>query len=137
MASEADLVEDVITTYAPQFPVIFNGMRPGVRDEVETDIVVYDLHNPTHEKYKGRLKVVHIYVGAYEVTVPAGKYQTVLIKSSYTGKVGPASVKDVGYTFYAEDVGIVAAVNRTHVAAFLFYEKKTKTPKVLLHKKVS
>jgi len=134
MASEVDLVEDVITTYTPQFPVIFNGMRPGVQSEVETDIKVYDLHDPTDEKYKGHLKIVYTYVGAYEVIVPAGKYQTILIKSSYTGKVGPASVKDVGYMFYAEGVGIVAAVERSHVTAFLFYDKKTKTPKVLVHK---
>ena len=134
MASEVDLVEDVITTYVPQFSVIFNGMRPGAQSEVETDIKVYDLHDPTHEKYKGHLKIVYTYVGAYEVTVPSGRYQTVLIKSSYTGKVGPASVNDVGYKFYAEGVGIVAAVERSHVAAFLFYDKKTKTPKVLVHK---
>jgi len=134
MASEVDLVEDVITRYAPLFPVIFNGMRPGEKNEVKTDIRVYDLHDPTDEKYKGHLKVTHTYVGAYEVTVPAGKYQTVLIKSSYTGKVGPASVNDVGYMFYAEGVGIVASVERSHVAAFLFYDKKTKTPKVLVHK---
>lgn len=137
MASEADLVEDVITTYTPQFPVIFNGMRPGEKSEVETNIRVYDLHDPTDEKYKGHLKIVYTYVGAYEVTVPAGKYQTVLIKSSYTGKVGPASVNDVGYMFYAEGVGIVASVERSHVTAFLFYDKKTKTPKVLVHKEVS
>jgi len=134
MASEVDLVEDVITTYTPRFPVIFNGMRPGVQSEVETDIKVYDLHDPTDEKYKGHLKIVYTYVGAYEVIVPAGKYQTILIKSSYTGKVGPASVKDVGYMFYAEGVGIVAAVERSHVTAYLFYDKKTKTPKVLVHK---
>ena len=134
MTSEVDLVEDVITTYVPQFPVIFNGMRPGAQSMVETDIKVYDLHDPTDEKYKGHLKIAYTYVGAYEVTVPAGKYQTVLIKSSYTGKVGPASVNDVGYMFYAEGVGIVAAVERSHVTAFLFYDKKTKTPKVLVHK---
>jgi len=137
MASEVDLVEDVITTYAPLFPVIFNGMRPGEKTLVKTDIRVYDLHDPTDEKYKGHLKVTHTYVGAYEVTVPAGKYQTVLIKSSYTGKVGPASVNEVGYMFYAEGVGIVASLERSHVAAFLFYDKKTKTPKILVHKKIS
>jgi len=134
IASEVDLVEDVITRYAPIFPVLFNGMRPGDKNEVGTDIKVYDLHDPTDEKYKGRLKVTHTYVGAYEVTAPAGNYQTVLIKSSYKGKVGPASVNDVGYMFYAEGVGIVAAVERSHVSAFLFYDKKTKTPKVLMHK---
>ena len=134
MASEVDLVEDVITRYTPMFPVMFDGMRPGEKNEVKTDIRVYDLHDPTDEKYKGHLKVTHTYVGAYEVTVPAGKYQTVLIKSSYTGKVGPASVNDVGYKFYAEGMGIVASVERSHVAAFLFYDKKTMTPKVLVHK---
>jgi len=36
--------------------------------------------------------------------------------------------------FYAEGVGIVAAVERSHVTAFLFYDKKTKTSKVLVHK---
>ena len=134
MASEVDLVEDVLTRYTPMFPVMFNGMRPGEKNEVETDIRVYDLHDPTDEKYKGHLRVTHTYVGAYEVLVPAGKYQTILIKSSYTGKVGPASVNDVGYMFYAKGVGIVACVERSHVAAFLFYDKKTKTPKILLHK---
>ena len=136
IASVVDLVEDVISTYFPQVPVIFNGMRPGENNEVETEIKVYDLHDPTDEKYKGHLKATHTYVGAYEVTVPAGKYQTVLIKSSYTGKVGPASVKDVGYMFYAEGAGIVAAVERSHVSAFLFYDKRTKSPKVLVHKEV-
>ena len=134
MASEVDLVEDVITSYTPMFPVMFDGMRPGDKNEVKTDIRVYDLHDPTDEKYKGHLRVTHTYVGAYEVIVPAGKYQTVLIKSSYTGKVGPASVNDVGYMFYAEGVGMVASVERSHVAAFLFYDKKTKTPKILVHK---
>ena len=134
MASEVDLVEDVLTRYTPMFPVMFNGMRPGEKNEVETDIGVYDLHDLTDEKYKGHLKVTHTYVGAYEVIVPAGKYRTVLIKSSYTGKVGPASVNDVGYMFYAEGVGMVASVERSHVAAFLFYDKKTKTPKILVHK---
>ena len=61
MASEVDLVEDVITRYAPVFPVIFNGMRPGEKNEVKTDIRVYDLHDPTDEKYKGHLKVTYTY----------------------------------------------------------------------------
>ncbi len=56
----------------------------------------------------------------------------VMIRSSYAGKVGPAHVVDGGYTFYAKGVGIVASVERMHVTAFLFYDKRTKTPKVLI-----
>lgn len=133
LVSEVDLIEDVITHYHPVFPVIFNGMGPGDKSEVQTDISVYDLHDPADEKYKGHLKVTHTYVGAYEILVPAGKYQTVLIKSTYVGKVGPASVNDFGYIFYAVDEGIVAAVDRSHVSAFLIYDKTTRTPKILLH----
>jgi len=132
LLSEIDLQHNVITRYTPTFTIMFDGMKPGETSQAETDIKVYDLHDPTHLKYKGRLKVTHAYLGAYEITVPAGKYQTVLIRSAYTGKVGPAHVVDGGYAFYARDVGIVASVERMHVTAFLFYDKRTKTPKVLI-----
>lgn len=132
LISEINLTHSVIIRYTPMFPIMFDGMKPGQSSEVETEIKIYDLHDPTHLKYKGRLKVIHAYLGAYEITVPAGKYETVLIRSSYTGKVGPAHVVDGGYSFYAKGVGIVASVERMHVTAFLFYDKRTRTPKMLL-----
>ncbi len=134
LISEIDLKQDVITHYAPMLPLMFDGMKPGEASTVETAVKVFDIHDPTHVKYQGRLNVAHTYVGAYEVTVPAGTYKTVLIRSSYEGKVGPAHVSDGGYTFYAEGVGIVASLERMHVTAFLFYDKTTRTPKVLLPK---
>jgi hypothetical protein len=126
LVSEIDLRQNVITRYTPVFNIMFDGMKPGETSEVETSVSVYDLKDPTHLKYKGRLKVTHTYVGAYELTVPAGKFETVLIRSSYVGKVGPAHVVDGGYVFYAPGVGIVASLERMHVTAFLFYDKKTK-----------
>jgi hypothetical protein len=78
--------------------------------------------------------VIYAYLGVYEITVPAGKYEAVLIKSSYRGKVGPAHVVDGGYAFYARGVGMVASIERMHVTAFIFYDKRTKTPKVLIQK---
>ena len=134
LVSENDLEQNVISRSKPVFPVIFDGMKPGETSQVETAINIYDLHDPTDLKYEGRLKVTHTYVGAYEVSVPAGKYRTVLIRSTYEGKVGPGHVVDGGYVFYAEGVGIVASVERKHVTAFLFYNKRTKTPKVLIRK---
>ena len=134
LISEIDLAHNVISRYTPEFSIMFDGMKPGETSQTETVIKIYDLHDLTHLKYEGRLKIIHTYLGAYEITVPAGKYQTVLIRSAYTGKVGPAHVVDGGYTFYARDVGIVASVERMHVTAFLFYDKRTKTPKVLVQK---
>lgn len=134
LVSENDLKQNVITSSNPVFPVIFRGMKPGETSQLETAVKIYDLHDPTDLKYEGHLKVRHTYVGAYEVTAPAGKYRAVLIRSTYEGKVGPAHVVDGGYRFYAEGVGIVASVERKHVTAFLFYDKRTKTPKVLIQK---
>jgi len=134
LISEIDLEQNVITRYTPMLPIMFDGMKTGDSSQVETVVKVYALHDPTHLKYKGRLKVTHTYLGAYEITVPAGKYETVLIRSSYAGKVGPAHVADGGHTFYARGVGIVASVERMHVTAFLFYDKRTKTPKVLIQR---
>ena len=134
LISETDLRQNVITRYTPTFPIMLDGMKPGETCIRETGVKVFELHDPTHLKYEGRLKVTHTYVGAYEVTVPAGRYETVLIRSSYVGKVGPAHVVDGGYVFYAKGVGIVASVERMHVTAFLFYDKRNKTPKVLIQK---
>jgi len=132
LISETNLKHSVITRYTPEFAIMFDGMKPGETSQAETVIKIYALHDPTDLKYQGRLKVTHTYLGAFEITVPAGKYETVLIKSDYTGKVGPAHVVDGGYTFYARDVGIVASVERLHVTAFIFYDKHIKTPKVLI-----
>lgn len=134
LISETNLKHSVITRYTPDFSIMFDGMKPGQASAVETIIKIFDLHDPTHLKYEGRLKVTHTYLGAFEITVPAGKYETVLIRSDYTGKVGPAHVVDGGYSFYARDVGIVASVERLHVTAFIFYDKRIKTPKVLVQK---
>ena len=134
LVSENDLQQNVMSRSKPVFPVIFDGMKPGETSRVETAIKIYDLSDPTDLKYEGRLKVTHTYVGVYEVSVPAGKYRTVLVRSTYEGKVGPAHVVDGGYVFYAKGVGIVASVERKHVTAFLFYNKRTKTPKVLIRK---
>ncbi|MBW2709857.1 MAG: hypothetical protein JRD04_11445, partial [Deltaproteobacteria bacterium] len=108
LVSEIYLKQDVIVHYTPMLPIMFDGMKPGDKAQVETEIKIYDLHDPTFLKYSGRLKVIYTYLGVYEITVPAGKYEAVLIKSSYKGKVGPAHVVDGGYTFYARDVGMVA-----------------------------
>lgn len=131
---ENDYSQKVITSAKPALPIMFKGMKPGESSQGETVLKVHDLSDPTDLKYKGHLKVTHTYVGAYEVNVPAGKFQTVLIRSTYDGKVGPAHVVDGEYAFYAKGVGVVASIERKHVTAFLFYNKRKKTPKVLIRK---
>ena len=133
LVSEIDLNEDVITSYTPPISIMINGMKPGEKRRTETRVAVYDLRHPSIKKYTGTLTVTHTYTGAHEVSVPAGKFHALLIKSLYRGKVGPAAVQDTGYVFYAENTGVVASIERMHVSAFLFYDKRTVIPKILLH----
>ena len=49
----------------------------------------------------------------------------------YKGKVGPADVDDTQYRFFAEDVGMVASVDKLDVSALLVYHDHSMTGKLL------
>jgi hypothetical protein len=53
------------------------------------------------------------------------------MKWTFKGKVGPASVDDTQYRFFAPDVGIVAAVEQLDVSAVLICNRHKKVAKVL------
>jgi len=55
---------------------------------------VYDLGDPKKVSHSGSLDVIYSYLGTYRVTVPAGSYDAALVKWSYSGKIGPANIKD-------------------------------------------
>ena len=132
--SEADLSHDLLIHYDPPILLMYDGLRPGETVTQEIKITVSDLADPTREKYRGKLRVTLSYVGAYEVSVPSGRYDAVLLKSTFAGKVGPATVNDFGYDFFSRDTGVVVSLERLHVEAFFFYRKTVRTPKILLRK---
>jgi hypothetical protein len=71
------------------------------------------------------------YVGAYEVTTPAGTWPAILIKTDYTIKIGPAHVSDTMYVFFAKGIGKLAEIEATRVSALLIYHSTTKVAKIL------
>ena len=81
--------------------------------------------------HTGSLALTVSYLGRYQVTVPAGTYPAALIKWQYNGQVGPATVSDVEYRFFADGVGPVAVIDKQSVSAFLVYNNNTKFGKVL------
>ena len=93
---------------------------------------VYDISDPSTVTHTGSLTLTVTYLGRYQVTVPAGTYPAALIKWQYNGQVGPATVSDVEYRFFADGVGPVAAIDKQSVSAFLVYNKDTKFGKVLI-----
>jgi hypothetical protein len=82
-------------------------------------------------KHEGTLALTYSYLGAYRVNTPAGSYDAALIKWAYDGKIGPASVEDTQYRFFADKIGLVASVDKLDVSAFLLYKKHTKFGKLL------
>ncbi|WP_162917135.1 hypothetical protein [Dongia deserti] len=65
------------------------------------------------------------------MTVPAGTYDAVLIRWTYDGKIGPASIKDSQYRFLAPNAGMVAMAQIRSISAMLIYNDHTKHGKVL------
>ena len=127
--------EGVITQYLTPEPMVLVGMKPGESRTVKSKLKVYDLSHPDHLSHKGRLDVKFTYVGAYQVTVPQGSYEAVLLKWEYKGKIGPAKVDDVQYRLLAQDVGTVAMIEKKNVSAMMVYSEHVKTGSVLVSKK--
>ena len=134
IVSTQDQGQGVISRYLPREPIVLPGMRPGDSKLMKTEVKVYDLSHPDHLTHSGTLSISYSYLGAYQVTVPAGTFQAALFKWNYQGKVGPAEVEDVQYRFFAEDVGTLAMIEKTDVTALLIYRQHTKIGKVLIKK---
>ena len=135
LVSEQDKDEGVITRYSPPEPMLVSGLKPGDSKKSTIAVKVYDLSDPKEVSHTGSLDVTYSYIGAYEVTVPAGTYDAALLKWDYEGEVGPATIKDVQYRLVAKDVGMVASIDKLHVHAVLIYNKNTKSGKVLVTNK--
>ena len=132
VVSEQDAKQGVISRFSPPEPIYVNGLKPGDSKTFKVDVKVYDLSDPKDVTHSGSLDLTYSYIGAYEVTVPAGTYEAALIRSNYSGKVGPASIEDTQYRFLAEGVGVVAMIEKKDISAVLIYHDHSKYGKVLL-----
>jgi hypothetical protein len=116
----------VTTRYMPPEPLIKKGIKPGESHESDIDVKVYSAKHPDHLKYSGKLNLRYTYVGAYQITVPAGQFEALLFKWHYKGKVGPAKIDDAVYRFFAPGVGPVAKIEFKHISAALVYHDTSK-----------
>jgi hypothetical protein len=130
-ASEQDLSQGVLTRYDPPRPVLVPGMQPGAQQALTEEVRVFNLSDPSSVTHTGSLTLTVTYLGRYQVTVPAGTYSAALIKWQYDGQVGPATVQETEYRFFADGVGPVAVIDKQNVSAFLIYNSNTKYGKVL------
>lgn len=120
-----------LTEYAPPEPYLLKGMHPGETRQMQMGVRVYDLKQPDELNHEGTLSVTHAYIGAYRLSLPAGAYDAILTKSTFSGNIGPASVRDTQYRFFAPQIGIVALVEERDVTAFVVYRTHDEVGKLL------
>ena len=131
MSAVSDVDEGVIAVTTPSSPFVVAGMQPGESRSFSQTVSVNYLDDPTRRDWGGSLSATYTYVGTYQVTVPAGTFNAILIRFAYRGKVGPADVVYTAWYFFARDVGLVAMVNLEDVSAFWIYHVDTTIGKVL------
>ena len=129
--------DDLSLSYGCHFhPGVFlaPGLKPGESKHLKNKALAYKSDKPDHTSYTGDMDVTLTYVGAYEVTTPAGTFPAALMRAEFDIKIGPAKVKDVQYSFYAKGVGKIAEIEALKVSALLIYHSSEKTAKVLAEK---
>ena len=129
--AEKDLDKKVLSRFIPGDPLVPSGLQPGQSVTSSHRVEVYDLSNLTEVSHSGSLDVTYSHLGTFCVTVPAGSYDAALVKWSYSGKIGPANIKDSQYRFLAPNVGMVAMIQIRSISALLIYNDHTKRGKLL------
>lgn len=124
--------QGVLTRYQPAQPILLAGLKPGEQHQLKIGVKVYDLSDPSDLEHTGSLEMTLTYVGAYRITVPAGTFDAVFTHTVLAGKVGPASVHDEQYIFFAKGVGIVASIEQEDISALFLYHQDSKVGKVLV-----
>jgi hypothetical protein len=135
IAAEQDLDHKVLSRFTPGEPLIIPGLKPGESRKSTLKVAVSDLSDLNTVSHSGSLDVTYTYIGTYRVTVPAGTYDAALIRWDYSGKVGPASIKDSQYRFLAPKAGMVAMIQIRSISAMLVYDDHTKLGKLLEHER--
>lgn len=131
VSKDYDLEKAVVSTFQPPQPLIVPGLAPGQSQQVSMAVAVADISSPDKIDYHGTLNVTCTNLGRFKVNVPAGAYDADLIKWTFSGDIGPASVETAQYRFIAEGAGMVAMVQWRSISAMLIYHEKSRVGKVL------
>jgi len=107
-------------------------MRVGETKRVETGLSTYRGADAREVEYDGKVDYATTYIGAYQVTTPAGRFETRLLVHEYQMNIGPAKAHYRSLGFYADGVGMVAEVSHEKVTALLLYRRTDRSARVLV-----
>lgn len=130
--AETDLDKKVLSRFTPGDPLVLTGLQPRQSATSSHTVEVFDLSNLNQVSHSGTLDVTYRHLGTHRVTVQAGTFDAVLVKWSYSGKIGPATIKDSQYRFLAPNVGMVAMIQIRSISALLIYNDHSKRGKLLV-----
>jgi hypothetical protein len=134
MPAVTDTGEGVVVITTPANPFVLKGLKPGETRSYSQHVSVIELSDPSDQEYSGSLNGAFTYVGTYQVKVPAGTYDAILLRLKCDGKVGPAHTQDAAYYFFASGTGVVAMISQEDATAFWIIHIDTTTGKVLSSK---
>lgn len=126
-----DKHEGVSTRFEPPKPLLKLHSTIHETTRQKYAILVYDLKNPDQLKHSGSMEALITPLGAFKITVPAGTFEGLLVRSMAKGEVGPAKLEDTQYRLYARETGLIAALEQRKVSAFKIYQSTNKTVRVL------
>ncbi len=124
----------VVVVTTPPNPFVLKSMKPGDVRSFSQKVSVNYLDDPTSQDYAGSLDGTYTYVGTYQVMVPAGTFNAVLVRLRCEGKVGPAHTEDTAYYFFAPGTGVVAMIMQEDAEAFWIIHIDSTAGKVLAAK---
>ena len=134
MPAVSDAGEGLVVFATPGNPFLPQGMQPGETRSYSQAVSVNYIDDPMERDYSGSLKGTYTYLGTYRVTVPAGTFDAMLLRTKCEGKVGPAHTHNTAYNLFAPGVGMVAMIMQEDVKAFWIFNIDSTTGKVLMTK---
>jgi hypothetical protein len=129
--TEVSTANGLLIRLNPPEPIVLVGLKEGQVDSRDIAVKIYDIHDPTVVTHSGTITCKWTDLGGWRVKVPSSEYDTRLIRLTYEGSIGPASVNAQNYIFLAPGIGAVAFTDSRHVSAFLFFNDDTSHAGVL------
>lgn len=118
MPTVGDTRDGVMVITTPANPFLIKGIKPGETRFYSQQVIVNALDDPTDQEYSGILDGTYVYLGTYQVTVPAGSFPAAVVRLKCEGKVGPAHTRDTAYYFFAPGKGVIAMISQEDATAF-------------------
>jgi len=126
--TDVSVANGLLIRLNPPEPLLLEMTPSNSRDIL---VKISDIHQPDVVTHSGRVTCEWKDLGGWRVKTPAGEFDTRLVRVSYSGSVGPASVSGHKYTFYAPQIGPVAFTDARDISAFLFFSDDTSHAGVL------